>query len=100
LAVIVELHETRAVLRLKGCFNVNSAAELKRSQVECLESGKALSLNLEDAEEIDISTVQLLWATGREAERVGVEISSRVSPAAARAATDAGFPSFPVAVQE
>lgn len=93
--VTVDRNETHWLLQLEGEFNLTSAAELKRTLLEWLASGKDLQLDLERTEAIDITTMQLLWAAGREAVRAGAGIASRVPEAAAIAALDAGFKRFP-----
>jgi anti-anti-sigma regulatory factor len=95
LPVTVELQETQALISLKGSFTINSATELKSLLLECATSGKDLVFDLVEAVEIDVSTLQLLFAAAREAERAGLSISSRLSDAAAITARDAGFANFP-----
>jgi anti-anti-sigma regulatory factor len=91
----MERQESQWLIRVEGEFSVTSAAELKDLLLEGLASGKNLLLDLEHAEEIDITLMQLLWAAGREANRAGAAIDIRVSDAAAAAAREAGFGRFP-----
>jgi len=101
LSVTGEQHATRLLIRMENAVSFTSADELKKLLIEGLASGKELQLNLERAEEIDVTVMQLLWAAEREAARTGLGIVSRVSEAAATAARDAGFERFPgAAVQE
>ena len=93
--VTMERQEDHALIRLEGECNVTSVAELKTILLEGLASGKDLRLDLERVEEIDITVMQLLWAAGRAAERMGAGVEIRVSEAAGRAARDAGFERFP-----
>ena len=68
--------------------------------LEWLSSGSNLHLDLEEAGEIDVPQMQLLWAAAREAARTGAEITCRASEAVAAAVRDAGFgrtPGFPIA---
>jgi ABC-type transporter Mla MlaB component len=95
LPVTVEWQQTQSLVRLQGGCNVSSAAELKGVLVDCLTTGKDLVLDLEEAGEIDTSTLQLLWTVTREAARLGIGISSRVSEGVAAAARNAGFRNFP-----
>jgi anti-sigma B factor antagonist len=95
LPVTMERHETQSLIRLEGDLTVTSAAELKSVLLEGLASGKDLQLDLERAEEIDITVMQLLWAAGREADRTGARIVIHVSEAAGMAAREAGFERFP-----
>ena len=100
MALIMERQEFQSLIRLEGEFSVTSAAELKDLLLEGLASGKHLLLDLEHAEEIDITSMQLLWAAGREADRAGTGMAVRVSDAAAAAAREAGFERFPGLIPE
>jgi anti-sigma B factor antagonist len=97
--VTLQRQEGSWLIRLEGQVTVTSAAELKERLLEWLAAGKNLELDLESAEEIDITILQLLWAAAREAARTGTKIVARASSAAATAARDSGFgqlPGFPV----
>jgi anti-anti-sigma regulatory factor len=91
----MEQQESQSVIRLAGEFTLTSAAELKNLLLQGLASGNDLRLDLEQAEEIDITLMQLLWAAGREADRKGASLAIQMSDAAATAARDAGFERFP-----
>jgi len=91
----MERLESQLVIRLEGEFTLTSAAELKSLLLQGLAAGNDLRLDLEQAEEIDITLMQLLWAAGCEADRKGHSISIQVSDAAAVAAREAGFERFP-----
>lgn len=93
--VTMERHKTHPLVRLEGEFTVTSAAELKGVLIEGLAFGGELKVDLERAEEIDISVMQLLWAAGREASRTGSSLVIRAPEAIATAARDAGFERFP-----
>ena len=95
MAVTMEQQESQSVIRLAGEFTLTSAAELKNLLLQGLASGNDLRLDLEQAEEIDITVMQLLWAAGREADRKGASLAIQMSDAAAMAARDAGFERFP-----
>ena len=83
------------MIRLAGELTLTSAAELKNLLLQGLASGNDLRVDLEQAEEIDIPVMQLLWAAGREANRKGASLAIQMSDAAATAARDAGFERFP-----
>lgn len=100
MAITVDRLEKHWLIRLEGEFGVTSAPELKTLLLEWVASGRDLQMDLERAEEIDITLMQLLWAAGREAARAGAGMVSRVSEAAAMAARDAGFERFPGAAAE
>ena len=95
MAVTMEQQESQSVIRLAGEFTLTSAAELKNLLLQGLASGNDLRLDLEQAEEIDITVMQLLWAAGREADRKGASLAIQMSDAAAMAARDASFERFP-----
>ena len=95
MALTMEQQESQSVIRLAGEFTLTSAAELKNLLLQGLASGNDLRLDLEQAEEIDITVMQLLWAAGREADRKGASLAIQMSDAAAMAARDAGFERFP-----
>ena len=92
--ITVDRLENQFFIRLEGEVALASAAELKGILLEWLKSGKNLHLDLERAQEIDITVMQLLWAAGREAARAGIEIEGRMSDAAATAVANAGFERF------
>ena len=95
MSLTLERTGNHALLRLEGTANVACAEELKRRLLEGLAYGGDLRLDLERAEEVDITVLQLLWADGCEAARAGVEMVSGVSEAAAASAREAGFERFP-----
>ena len=101
MSVTMQRSETDLLIRLEDKVNVTSAEELKSLLLEGLVSGRDLYLDLERVEEIDVTVMQLLWAAGREADRNGTRMVTRVSEAAAVAARELGFERFPgTAVQE
>ena len=87
--------ETDLLIKLEGAVNLASAEELKSLLLEGLVSGRHVHLDLERAEEIDVTVLQLLWAAGREADCKGARMVIRVSEAAAAAAREVGFDQFP-----
>ena len=89
-------HDAKTVrIRLEGECGMAGVAELKAALVEALESGKALELDLSDASEIDLSTLQLLWAVGQAAGSGGQSFVSRAPESFGTVARCAGFESFP-----
>jgi anti-anti-sigma regulatory factor len=95
MTVTKERQETRSVIRLEGELTVASAKELKEVLIEALSTGECLQVDLGGAEGIDLTVMQVLWATGREAERRGVDVLFRTSEEASMAARDAGFERWP-----
>jgi anti-anti-sigma regulatory factor len=84
-------------VRLDGDLTLASAAALKTLLLEWRASGKDLELDLENASDIDITTMQLLWAAAREAGRAGVRLVTRRSKALEMAWREAGFDPDPAA---
>ena len=95
MALTIEQRESQSVIRLEGEFTLASAEELKGLLLRGLASGNDLRLDLEQADALEITAMQLLWAAGREADRKGRGMAVQMSDAAATAARDAGFERFP-----
>ena len=95
MSVMMQRRETDLLIKLEGVVNLASAEELKSLLLEGLVSGRDVHLDLERAEEIDVTVLQLLWAAGREADCKGARMVIRVSEAAAAAAREVGFDRFP-----
>jgi anti-anti-sigma regulatory factor len=95
LPVTMERHEDHSLIRVEGECTVTSAAELNRLLLEGFATGGNLRLDLQGADQIDVTVLQLLWAAGREAERTGASVAVRLSEPAAMAAREAGFERFP-----
>lgn len=101
MSVTMQRRETDLVLRIEDAVNVTSAEELKSLLLEGLVSGRGLHVDLEHAQEIDVTAMQLLWAARREADRKGIPMVISISEAAAAAAREIGFERFPgTAIQE
>ena len=95
LPVTMQRQETHSLIRLEGELTITSAAELKAALLAGLAAGTDLHLDLEHAETIDVTVMQLLWAAGREADRTGIALAGRMSEAAAAMAREAGFERLP-----
>ena len=95
MSVTMQRSETGLLIRLEDAVNVTSAEELKSLLLEGLVSGRDVHLDLERVEELDVTVMQLLWAAGREADRKGTRMVTRVSEAAVAAARELGFERFP-----
>jgi two-component system chemotaxis sensor kinase CheA len=93
--ISIQREEPRWQIRLEGQVTVASATELKAFLMEWLVSEKDLDLDLAAAEEIDITTMQLLWAAARDAERKSAGVSCHWSAAAVAAIRAAGFDGMP-----
>lgn len=93
--ISIQREETRWQIRLEAQVTIASATELKAFLMEWLASGKDLDLDLAAAEEIDITTMQLLWAAARDAERKSAGVACQWSDAAIDAVRSAGFDGMP-----
>jgi len=71
MAFILEEDGTLSRLRLEGAINISSAAELKTMLVEALSKGNELRLSLDQATELDVSILQLLWCADRQWRQCG-----------------------------
>lgn len=91
MSVILVQQEPDWLIRLEGQISLACAAELKELLVRWLAAETDLELDLEDAAEVDVSILQLLWTAGREARRANRRIVARPSEALNAAARDAGF---------
>jgi anti-anti-sigma regulatory factor len=94
----LEQCEGVCLLRLDGECNIASAAELKSLMAQALGCSRELRIDLEHATGLDITTLQLLWVCGRDAQASGVSIAlvGRVPDDVLLAARHAGFDRFPV----
>lgn len=90
---------TAYILRLEGDCTMAAAAELKAALIQGLAAardlGKDLCVDLGGAGEIDITTLQLLWAAEQAAASEKRGLVSQVPEALRALAHDAGFQGFP-----
>jgi len=99
--VILERKETVCLVQLEGEVAITSAKELKEILLQALGCGTELRVDLERATELDVTTVQLLWAAEREARASGrgFTFAGRVPEEISAAMADAGLEKFPVEVE-
>jgi anti-anti-sigma regulatory factor len=83
------------LIRLDGEITLACADELKRALLSWLQENKDLELDLQNAAEVDLTALQLLFAAAREAARRGQNIVARTSLPVRDAARDAGFGDMP-----
>ena len=91
----VDHNESYWLIRLEGECGVGLAAELRARLLEGLASGRAIRVDLESLEAVDITVIQLLWAAGLESRQTGAQMTIGASEAFAGAVRDAGFEEFP-----
>lgn len=96
--VVLDESDGFSLIRLQGEVDIASAAELKSLLLKALAPGGELRVNLQEATELDITAMQLLIATEREAVKSGLRfrLDGPVPDNISVAMVDAGFRKFPV----
>lgn len=61
-----------STIRLEGAIGIESAGELKEHLAQALGCGREIRISLEGATDLDVTTMQLLWAAGRAAKDTGI----------------------------
>ncbi len=81
---------------LANTIDIVCAAELKALLLEALNSGTEVRISLDDATDLDVTAIQLLWAAGREAQHSGLEfrVSGQGSEPVFSGLAEAGFQPF------
>jgi anti-anti-sigma regulatory factor len=85
--------ENLQLLRIEGEVTIASAGEIKSLLLEALTSGKELRVKLDQATELDVTVMQLLYAAQRDASLSGIRFSveGQLSECLSVAMVDAGF---------
>ena len=83
------------VVRFDGDCGMTCVCELKRMLIEGLASGHPVRVDLDQAGQIDIAILQLLWAAEREAAHSGSGLLAKASEPIRAIARAAGFEFFP-----
>lgn len=73
MSVVSSGEEKCCRIQFDGVIDISCAEEVKSALTEALEAGKAISISLAGATDLDVTAVQLLWAAGREAGQRGLE---------------------------
>jgi anti-anti-sigma regulatory factor len=63
-----------SVVRFEGEVGVGAASEVKDALLDGLASGRELAVDLARVNELDVTTLQLLWAAERAAAEAGVKL--------------------------
>jgi len=100
LAITLEQRKDASAIRLEGAIDIALAAELKKTLLDALKTGKAVLVALDANAGLDVTAIQLLWAAEREAKASGVRftLDGEVPAGVSAALRDAGFERFPVPV--
>jgi anti-anti-sigma factor len=93
-----ERADEQSVIRLEGAMEIAQAADLKSVLLDAIKREKPICLVLEGVTHLDITAVQLLWATEREARRAGLNLrcESEVPEPVRAALKGAGLDGFPL----
>ena len=83
------------VIQCEGEVGIAQAAELKNAIAAGLSEGRNIELDLRQVVEIDLTTLQVLVAAGREAAAQEPRIVMRASDAVRAAARESGFAALP-----
>jgi anti-anti-sigma regulatory factor len=96
--IALDKRETESMIRVEGEVGIASAAELKAILLQALSLGKKVSVDLEQATDLDVTTLQLLWAAERAFRAAGTEfVLDRPLPQPVAATlSEAGFETFPL----
>jgi anti-anti-sigma regulatory factor len=97
--VVLDQSEVVSTVRLEGDVDIGAAQELKGVLMEALASRKELRVELADANALDVTIFQLLWAAERAAGKAGTGFSVRgkVPEEIVLAMDHAGLERLPVA---
>ena len=98
--IVLEQCEGANAIHLEGVIDIALASELKTTLVEALKSSKPLRLALNADTDLDVTAIQLLWATEREAKASNVDfvLEGSVPDSVSKTLREAGFERFPVPV--
>lgn len=91
--VTLEQSKKSSVIRLEGATDIASAAELKKLLLEAFGLGHEVRVNLDEAADLDVTAIQLLWAARRQAKVLGVSFAftGQVQEQVTYALRQAGF---------
>jgi anti-anti-sigma factor len=73
--IVLDQQEALSLIHLQGEIDIGSAIELKRLLLQAAARGKDLSIDLEDAAELDLTAWQLLLAASEGIMRSGLQFA-------------------------
>lgn len=96
--ITLEDGDAVSVIRLEGDLDISCSDELKRVLLEAISLRKELQLDVARATDLDITSIQLLWAAAREVEKSGMSfvVAGEIPENVGCAVREAGFENFPV----
>jgi anti-anti-sigma regulatory factor len=89
-----------SLIHLEGTIDISSAAELKTALLDALKQSKSVLVALDEATDLDVTAVELLWAAGREAKVSGLDFkcTGLLQQPIRAALAEAGFEEFLVSL--
>jgi anti-anti-sigma regulatory factor len=96
MTILLEKSGGKSVIRLAGAVTIASAAELKTALLEAVASNVDILISLEEVTEVDVSILQLIVASARDANLSGQELTSAAPtpPVVSQAVQSAGLAPF------
>jgi hypothetical protein len=100
LSIQCEREGSTCRIRLEGAVGVECAAETKQALVDAILPGNEVRLQLDPSADLDVTTIQLLWAAKRDAEATGTKfaVAGDVSGRFSAICSEAGLDEFLLAV--
>lgn len=92
----LDTSEAISLIRLEGDVNIGAAIEMKGLLLQALSSGKELHIRLDNATDMDVTALQLLYAAQQDATKSGIRftLDGRVTEVISAASANAGFEKF------
>ena len=75
MGIILKQCQESSVILLEGAIDIASAEQFKNLLLQALGSGKEIKVALNDATDLDVTAVQLIWAARRASEGSGVSFT-------------------------
>jgi len=96
MGISLDRSDAGAVIALTDTVDITCAADLKALLLQALNSGAEVVISLDDATDLDVTALQLLWAAERQARQsaVGFRFAGPVPEPVSAALAEAGFPPF------
>lgn len=100
MGISLEQDDALSLIRLEGTIDISCAADLKELLLKVLQPGREVRVNLDQATDLDVTAIELLWAAERAARTSDVRfaLSGQVPKRISTAVADAGFDKFPVSL--
>jgi hypothetical protein len=85
-------------IHLEGVADILCAAELKKSLLDALNSGKPVRVSIDQCTDLDVTAFQLLWAAARDAKsrHIDFALATTIPSTILDSLKHVGFDNFPV----